>query len=100
MRSHRRHCLRAGPSTNEFEVDCYLLPPGRSVVTISPVPGPSIFLVMAGEGEIQAGTVPDNTKAKEGDIFFVPAHTKVKLYTSGPRSMQVYRAGVNSRFLS
>ncbi|PUZ45410.1 hypothetical protein GQ55_8G221000 [Panicum hallii var. hallii] len=93
------YVTRYTPSTDEFEVDRYLLPSGKSV-TMSPVPGPSIFLVMAGEGEIQAGTMPDNTKAKEGDIFFVPAHTDVKLYTSGPRSMQLYRAGVNSRFLS
>ena len=93
------YVTRYTPSADEFEVDRYLLPSDRSV-TMSPVPGPSIFLVMEGEGEIQAGTMPDNTKAKEGDIFFVPAHTEVKLHTSGPKSMQVYRAGVNSRFLS
>ncbi|CAL4980184.1 unnamed protein product [Urochloa decumbens] len=93
------YVTRYTPSTDEFEIDRYQLPPGKSV-TMSPVPGPSIFLVMTGEGEIQAGSMPDNAKAKEGDIFFVPAHTEVKLYTSGPSSMQLYRAGVNSRFLS
>ncbi|CAL4986960.1 unnamed protein product [Urochloa decumbens] len=93
------YVTRYTPSTDEFEIDRYQLPPGKSV-TMSPVPGPSIFLVMTGEGEIQAGSMLDNAKAKEGDIFFVPAHTEVKLYTSGPRSMQLYRAGVNSRFLS
>ncbi|TKW01504.1 hypothetical protein SEVIR_8G185400v4 [Setaria viridis] len=93
------YVTRYTPSTDEFEVDRYLLPRGKSV-TMSPVPGPSIFIVMTGEGEIQGGSMPDNAKAKEGDIFFVPAHTEVKLYTSGPRSMQLFRAGVNSRFLS
>ncbi|CAO2146771.1 unnamed protein product [Urochloa humidicola] len=93
------YVTRYTPSTDEFEIDRYLLPTGKSV-TVSPVPGPSIFLVMTGEGEIQAGSMPENAKAKEGDIFFVPAHTEVKLYTSGSNSMQLYRAGVNSRFLS
>ena len=93
------YVTRYTPSTDEFEVDRYLLPPGKSV-TMSPVPGPSIFIIMTGEGEIQAGFMTDSAKAKEGDVFFVPAHTKVKLYTSSPRSMQLYRAGVNSSFLS
>ncbi|CAD6253273.1 unnamed protein product [Miscanthus lutarioriparius] len=93
------YVTRYTPSTDEFEVDRYLLPPGKSV-TMSPVPGPSIFIVMTGEGEIQSGFMTDSAKAKEGDVFFVPAHTKVKLYTSSPRSMQLYRAGVNSSFLS
>jgi len=93
------YVTRYTPSTDEFEVDRYLLPPGKSV-TMSPVAGPSIFIVVTGEGEIQAGFMTDSAKAKEGDVFFVPAHTKVKLYTSWPRSMQLYRAGVNSSFLS
>ncbi|XP_062198344.1 mannose-6-phosphate isomerase 1-like [Phragmites australis] len=89
---------RYTPPTDEFEVDRYLLPPGESVA-MSPVPGPSIFLVMTGEGEVKAGSMPDEAKAKEGDIFFVPAYTEVKLCTSGPGCMQLYRAGVNRRFL-
>ncbi|AQK49188.1 Mannose-6-phosphate isomerase [Zea mays] len=93
------YVTRYTPSTDEFEVDRYLLPPGKSV-TMSPVPGPSIFIVLTGEGEIQAGFMTGSAKAKEGDVFFVPANTKVKLYTSCPRSMQLYRAGVNSSFLS
>jgi mannose-6-phosphate isomerase len=39
-------------------------------------------------------------KAKDGDVFFVPAYTEVKLSTCGTESMQLYRAGVNSRFFS
>ncbi|TVU23144.1 hypothetical protein EJB05_30255, partial [Eragrostis curvula] len=93
------YVTRYTPQTDEFEVDHYLLPAGKSV-TMSPVPGPSIFLVMTGEGEIKAGSVPDEAKLKEGNIFFVPAYTEVKLQASGPGRMQLYRAGVNSEFLS
>uniref|UniRef100_A0A0E0MGZ1 mannose-6-phosphate isomerase n=1 Tax=Oryza punctata TaxID=4537 RepID=A0A0E0MGZ1_ORYPU len=85
------------PPSEEFEVDRCLLPSGESV-TMSPVPGPSIFLVMTGEGKIEADSMLDEGKAKEGDVFFVPAHTEVRILASGPGSMQLYRAGVNSRF--
>lgn len=90
---------RYTPPFDEFEVDCCLLPPGELVV-ISPVRGPSIFLVMTGEGEIQVDSMSDGEKAKEGDVFFVPAYTEVKLSACGPECMQLYRAGVNSRFFS
>ncbi|CAO2209134.1 unnamed protein product [Urochloa humidicola] len=93
------HVRRYTPPFDEFEVDCCLVPPGELVV-ISPVPGPSIFLVMTGEGELQEDSLSAREKAKEGDVFFVPAYTEVKLSTCGPVSMQLYRAGVNSRFFS
>ncbi|KAF7027177.1 hypothetical protein CFC21_039241 [Triticum aestivum] len=92
------HVRRYTPPTDEFEVDCCLLPPGE-VAVMPPVPGPSIFLVMAGEGEVQADSMSGGEKAKEGDVFFVPAHTEVSLSASGHASMQLYRAGVNSRVL-
>ena len=87
---------RYTPPFDEFEVDSCLVPPGE-LVLISPVPSPSIFLVMAGEGELQADSLSDGEKAKEGDVFFVPAYTEVKLSSCGPESMKLYRAGVNSR---
>ncbi|TVU22106.1 hypothetical protein EJB05_31788 [Eragrostis curvula] len=90
---------RYTPPFDEFEVDCCLVPPGELVV-ISPVPGPSIFLVMTGEGEVQVDSVTDGEKAKEGDVFFVPAYTELKFSACGPEFMQLYRAGVNSRFFS
>ncbi|KAG8090195.1 hypothetical protein GUJ93_ZPchr0011g27974 [Zizania palustris] len=93
------HVTRYTPPSEEFEVDRCLLPPGESV-TMSPVPGPSIFLVMTGEGEIEADSMLDEGRAKEGDVFFVPAHTEVRIVCSGPGSMQLYRAGVNSGFFS
>jgi len=90
------HVRRYTPPFDEFEVDSCLVPPGE-LVLISPVPSPSIFLVMAGEGELQADSLSDGEKAKEGDVFFVPAYTEVKLSSCGPESMKLYRAGVNSR---
>ncbi|CAO2185470.1 unnamed protein product [Urochloa humidicola] len=93
------HVRRYTPPFDEFEVDCCLVPPGELVV-ISPVPGPSIFLVMTGEGELQADSVSAGEETKEGDVFFAPAYTEVKLSTCGPELMQLYRAGVNSRFFS
>ncbi|WVZ72074.1 hypothetical protein U9M48_020589 [Paspalum notatum var. saurae] len=93
------HVRRYTPPFNEFEVDCCLVPPGEPVV-ISPVPGPSIFLVMAGEGEIQLDSMSDGEKVMEGDVFFIPAYTEVKLSACGPEFMQLYRTGVNSRFFS
>ncbi|KAL6589872.1 hypothetical protein ACP70R_050186 [Stipagrostis hirtigluma subsp. patula] len=90
---------RYTPPFDEFEVDCCLVPPGELVV-VSPVPGPSIFLVMTGEGEIEVDSISDREKAKEGDVFFTPAYTEVKLSACGPEFMQLYRAGVNSRFFS
>nr|BAJ97590.1 predicted protein [Hordeum vulgare subsp. vulgare] len=89
---------RYTPPTDEFEVDCCLLPRGE-VAVMAPVPGPSIFLVMTGEGEVQIDCMSDGEKAKEGDVFFVPAHTEVKLSACGHASMQLYRAGVNGRAL-
>ncbi|NP_001140535.1 Mannose-6-phosphate isomerase 1-like [Zea mays] len=93
------HVRRYTPPFNEFEVDWCLVPPGGLVV-ISPVPGPSIFLVITGEGEIQLDFMSDGEKAEEGDVFFVPAYTEVKISACGPESVQLYRAGVNSRFFS
>ncbi|CAD6248389.1 unnamed protein product [Miscanthus lutarioriparius] len=62
---------------------------------------PSVFLVITGEGELQADSLSDGKKkAKEGDVFFVPANTEIKLSNRGPESMQLYRAGVNSIFFS
>lgn len=91
------YVTRYTPPFDEFEVDRYLLPRGKSVTTQA-VPGPSIFLVMTGEGEIEADGMADGGKANVGDVFFVPARTEVKLQASGPGCLQLYRAGVNSRF--
>uniref|UniRef100_A0ACD5VJE3 Uncharacterized protein n=1 Tax=Avena sativa TaxID=4498 RepID=A0ACD5VJE3_AVESA len=91
----QRYVRRYTPPTDEFEVDCFSLPTGE-VVIMSPAPSPSIFLVITGEGEIQVGSMVDGEKAKEGDVFFVPANTQVTLSACDHASMQLYRAGVNS----
>uniref|UniRef100_A0ACD5VBB5 Uncharacterized protein n=1 Tax=Avena sativa TaxID=4498 RepID=A0ACD5VBB5_AVESA len=90
---------RYTPPTDEFEVDCCLLPPGV-VIAMPSTPSPSIFLVMTGEGKIQVDSMLDGEKAKEGDVFFVPAYTEVKLSACAHASMQLYRAGVNSTSLN
>lgn len=90
------------PPFDEFEVDCCLVPAGELVI-LSSVPGPFLFVVITGEGELQADSLSSHhgkRAAKEGDVFFVPAYTEIKLSTRGPESMQLYRAGVNSRFFS
>ncbi|EAZ08978.1 hypothetical protein OsI_31243 [Oryza sativa Indica Group] len=92
------HVRRYSPPFDEFEVD-WCLVPADEVVTISSVPGPSVFLVITGEGELHAESLSGGKKeAKEGDVFFVPAYTEINLSTH--KSMQLYRAGVNSRFFS
>ncbi|KAJ6853619.1 mannose-6-phosphate isomerase 2-like isoform X2 [Iris pallida] len=104
------YILRYTPPFDEFEVDHCLLPSGESVV-LSAVPGPSIFVVMAGEGRLQIGSTPmtyeikevelpakdDVMKAKEGDVFFVPALREIKISADPAGALQLYRAGVNDR---
>uniref|UniRef100_A0ACD5U500 Uncharacterized protein n=1 Tax=Avena sativa TaxID=4498 RepID=A0ACD5U500_AVESA len=99
------HVTRYIPPFDELEVDLCMVPQGEDVV-IPSIPGPSIFLVMAGEGEIQllaAAGNNNNKHAKEGDVFFVAAYSKVKLSAAASSSdgyMHVYRAGVNNKFLA
>ena len=62
------HVRRYTPPFDEFEVDCCLVP-ADELVTISLVRGPSVFLVITGEGELQADSLSDGKKkAKEGDL--------------------------------
>jgi mannose-6-phosphate isomerase len=86
---------RYSPPSDEFEVDCCFVPPGE-VVVISSAPSLSIFLVLTGEGDIQVDSMLHGEKAKEGDVFFVPSNTEVKLSACVHASMQLYRAGVSS----
>ncbi|KAH6784634.1 Mannose-6-phosphate isomerase [Perilla frutescens var. hirtella] len=78
------------PPFDEFEVDCYNIPEEASTV-IPAVPGPSVFVVVAGEGTMHAAVIA------EGDVLFAPANTEISLETIS--GCVVYRAGVNSRFL-
>jgi mannose-6-phosphate isomerase len=81
------------PPFDEFEVDRCILPRGESTV-FPAVPGPSIFLVMGGEGVMQAGSLKGDV-VTEGDVVFAPANTEISITSAS--ELQLYRAGVNSR---
>ncbi|KAL3525469.1 hypothetical protein ACH5RR_013841 [Cinchona calisaya] len=81
------------PPFDEFEVDRCILPQGISVV-FPAVPGPSIFLVMAGHGTIFSTSSKE--LVAEGDVLFMPANTQISVTTTS--GLSLYRAGVNSRF--
>ncbi|KAK8914204.1 Mannose-6-phosphate isomerase 2 [Platanthera zijinensis] len=88
---------RYTPPFDEFEVDCCLLPPGKSVALFD-LAGPSILLVFSGEGGLQIGTGSSTEKVSEGDVFFVPAEAGISINAGADRPLQLYRAGVNSKF--
>lgn len=83
---------RYTPPLDEFEVDHCVLADEKSVV-FPAVPGPSIFLVTAGKGIM-------NAEAEEivsvGDVLFAPANTSICVTAAS--ELQLYRAGVNSSF--
>lgn len=89
---------RYTPPFDEFEVDCCSLLPHESVV-FPAIPGPSIFVVVAGEGRMQMGTAIDDEMVMEGHVYFVPAHSEIGLTAGAAGPLQLYRAGVNSRVL-
>lgn len=81
------------PPFDEFEVDRCILPQGTSTV-FPAVPGPSIFLVLMGEGTMC--TVSSKELVCQGDVLFTPANTEITVATTS--GLNLYRAGVNSRF--
>ncbi|KAE8654962.1 Mannose-6-phosphate isomerase 2 [Hibiscus syriacus] len=82
------------PPFDEFEVDRCVLPKGSSAV-FPAVPGPSVFLAFAGEGTFKTGSC--GGIVTEGDVMFGPANTEITI-TATARELQIYRAGINSRF--
>ncbi|KAI9085613.1 hypothetical protein K1719_032456 [Acacia pycnantha] len=83
------------PPFDEFEVDCCILPQGETV-TFPAVPGPSIFLVVTGEGLMSAGSL-EGLVATEGNVLFAAANTKIRITSAS--KLHLYRTGVNSKFL-
>ncbi|KAL3527041.1 hypothetical protein ACH5RR_011697 [Cinchona calisaya] len=81
------------PPFDEFEVDRCILPQGVSVV-FPAIPGPSIFLVMVGQGIICSASSKE--RVSEGDVLFIPANAEMTVTTTS--GLTLYRAGVNSRF--
>lgn len=59
------------------------------------VPGPSLLLVIHGEGRMSTDASADEVSV--GDVLFVPADTEIQLKSSS--DLKLYRAGVNNRFL-
>lgn len=86
------HVIRYIPPFDEFEVDRCILPE-KSTAEFPAIPGPSIFMVMEGEGTV---TTSSNEIIREGDVFFAPANTSITVSTSS--GLHLYRTGVNSRF--
>ncbi|KAI8019483.1 Mannose-6-phosphate isomerase 1 [Camellia lanceoleosa] len=82
------------PPFEEFEVDRCILPKGASAA-FPAVPGPSVFMVMEGEGTMHSSTSFEDL-VREGDVLFAPANTNVNVTTTS--HLHLYRAGVNSRF--
>lgn len=82
------------PPFDEFEVDRCVLPKGSSVV-FPAVPGPSIFLTFVGEGTMKTGCWEGIVTG--GDVVFGPANTELVI-TATATELQLYRAGINSRF--
>ncbi|WOK93473.1 hypothetical protein Cni_G02171 [Canna indica] len=88
---------RYTPPFDEFEVDHCLLPPKESVV-FSAIPGPSIFIVVVGEGKMQFSATDDqDQKFMMGDVFFVPAKNEIRISAGVDGPTQLFRAGVNHR---
>lgn len=97
---------RYAPPFEEFEVDVITLP-NSHFVTLPAIPGPSVLLVLQGEGEMCQ--MYDNEKCtinlKRGDKFFVPAGIKLDIasnveHSQAHTSLHLYRAGVSSGLLS
>lgn len=93
---------RYSPPFEEFEVDVCILPKGH-FVALPVVPGPSVVLVLQGEGLMSQVFEKENctTKLKRGDIFFIPAGIKLGLESSlTHHDLHLYRAGVSSELFS
>ncbi|KAI3451771.1 hypothetical protein Pfo_008436 [Paulownia fortunei] len=82
------------PPFDEFEVERCNLPQETSTV-FPAVPGPSVFMVMAGEGTMRMASSTE--LVAEGDVLFAPANTEITTETNS--GLNLCRAGVNSRFL-
>ncbi|WCJ25366.1 Mannose-6-phosphate isomerase 1 [Euphorbia peplus] len=81
------------PPFDEFEVDSCILP-GEASTVFPAIPGPSIFVVIAGEGEMETGS--NREIVNEGDVIFAPSNIEINITTAS--KLYMYRAGINSRF--
>lgn len=72
----------------EFNVLCILAEPGLDT-TVEAVQGPSIALVVQGEGQLSAGTLIQTVKA--GCVYFIAAGTAVKWKATSTGPLQVFQ---------
>lgn len=91
------YILRYTPPFDELEVDHCLLPSGESM-ELSAISGPSLFVVVAGEGSLQTGSAPKDMAIQEGHVLFVPANNEIKISANAAGKLQLYRAGINNKF--
>ncbi|KAD3640806.1 hypothetical protein E3N88_30029 [Mikania micrantha] len=89
-----QYVRRYTPPFEEFEVDRCVLDQGASVV-FPGLPGPSVFVIISGEGTMQTSSSED--RVSEGATLFAPAGAEVRVSTDS--ELQLYRAGVNSKVL-
>ncbi|CAJ1947439.1 unnamed protein product [Sphenostylis stenocarpa] len=82
------------PPFEEFEIDSCVLPQGETVL-FPAVLGPSIFLVIVGEGVMNTES-PKGYQITEGDVLFVATNTKISV--SSTSQLHLFRTGVNTRF--
>nr|XP_043605980.1 mannose-6-phosphate isomerase 1-like [Erigeron canadensis] len=85
---------RYTPPFEEFEVDRCMLDQGGLVV-LPALPGPSVFVVISGEGSMHTELSED--RVSEGDALFAPAGTEIRVSTN--TELHLYRAGVNNKVL-
>lgn len=85
---------RYRPPFEEFEVDHCNLSEGQST-TFPSVAGPSLFLVTKGTGVIRTSFSEEQVSV--GDVLFAPSNTKLSIQSAS--RLEIYRAGVNSKFL-
>lgn len=90
---------RYTPPFDEFEVDRCLLQSNESVV-FPAIPGPSIFVVVAGEGKMLMSSAVEDEMVAEGDVLFVPAQNEIKFSAAADGQFHLYRAGVNSKIFN
>nr|UPW27186.1 mannose-6-phosphate isomerase 1-like protein [Allium cepa] len=88
-----KYVLRYTPPFYEFEVDTISLPTGESM-QFDAISGPSIFVVTSGNGKLS-----ENVEINEGSVFLLRANTELIISAHSDGTLQLYRAGVNSKFL-
>lgn len=93
---------RYAPPFEEFEVDAIVVPNGHSLL-LPPIPGPSVLLILEGEGIMTQsfGMTKCTAELKRGDTFFIPAGITLNIVSGSegnpkPDSLRLYRAGINS----